>query len=206
MRITVIADEMQKAEWLTQGQTGDFEVNWVGKNERVPDSECIINLLFSTEDNLSAFELTQEPIYIINDVLKVHTSTSNQIVRINGWNSFLKRSVVEAACENDEIKKNVVAIFETFGKKTEWVPDIIGLLSPRVVATIINEAYHALSEKVSTKEEIDIAMKLGTNYPYGPFEWAEKIGIKNVHGLLLKLSQTNPRYTPSILLTNEVNL
>ncbi len=45
------------------------------------------------------------------------------------------------------------------------------------MAMIINEAWHALAEEVSTKNEIDTAMKLGTNYPYGPFEWAEKIGL-----------------------------
>ena len=41
---------------------------------------------------------------------------------------------------------------------------------------IINEAFLALQEGVSTKEEINTAMKLGTNYPLGPFEWVEKIG------------------------------
>jgi 3-hydroxybutyryl-CoA dehydrogenase len=53
---------------------------------------------------------------------------------------------------------------------------------------IVNEAFIALKEGVSTKEEIDIAMKLGTNYPYGPFEWAEKIGTERIKNLLSKLS------------------
>ena len=33
-------------------------------------------------------------------------------------------------------------------------------------------------------EDIDQGMKLGTNYPHGPFEWCEKIGIRNVYELL----------------------
>ena len=49
-------------------------------------------------------------------------------------------------------------------------PDIPGFISARVVSMIINEAYFALEEEVSSKEEIDTAMKLGTNYPYGPFD------------------------------------
>jgi 3-hydroxybutyryl-CoA dehydrogenase len=57
-----------------------------------------------------------------------------------------------------------------------------------------------LNEKVSTKEEIDVAMKLGTNYPYGPFEWSEKIGLKNIYELLFTLSRTSPRYEPAGLL------
>ena len=68
---------------------------------------------------------------------------------------------------------------------------------------IINEAYFALEEGVSTKEEIDTAMKLGTNYPYGPFEWAKKIGLKNIFQLLDKLHKTNLRYEPAALLKKE---
>ncbi len=47
---------------------------------------------------------------------------------------------------------------------------------------------------ITTKTEIDLAMKLGTNYPYGPFEWAEKIGLKNIYLLLKKLSENDNRY------------
>ncbi len=62
---------------------------------------------------------------------------------------------------------------------------------------IINEAFFAFGEKISTIEEIDMAMKLGTNYPNGPFEWAEKVGIENVYLLLEKLSGKEGRYIPA---------
>ena len=68
---------------------------------------------------------------------------------------------------------------------------------------IINEAYFALESNISTKEEIDIAMKLGTNYPFGPFEWSKKIGLKKIYLLLNELSKQDKRYEPSTLLTNE---
>jgi 3-hydroxybutyryl-CoA dehydrogenase len=45
---------------------------------------------------------------------------------------------------------------------------------------IINEAYLTLEEGIASREDIDLAMKLGTNYPYGPFEWADRIGLGNV--------------------------
>ena len=69
-----------------------------------------------------------------------------------------------------------------------WTPDDYGFIAARIIAMIINEAYYALQENVSTKQQIDIAMKLGTNYPYGPFEWSEKIGIEKIYLLLKKLS------------------
>ena len=70
---------------------------------------------------------------------------------------------------------------------------------------IINEAYFTLEENVSTKEEIDIAMKLGTNYPYGPFEWSKKIGLKNIADLLKELFITEKRYQPAALLLKEAS-
>ena len=123
-------------------------------------------------------------------------------IRINGWNSFLKRNLVEAAGA-DENKKAGEKVFSCFNKSTEWVPDIPGFITPRVISMIINEAWFTLDEKVSTKEEIDTAMKLGTNYPYGPFEWGTRIGLKNVYELLTMLSKINSRYTPSSLLQKE---
>jgi len=45
-----------------------------------------------------------------------------------------------------------------------------------------------------------VAMKLGTNYPFGPFEWSEKIGINKVFELLRSLSMENDRYTIAALL------
>ena len=71
---------------------------------------------------------------------------------------------------------------------------------------IINEAYYTLQDKISTKAEIDIAMKLGTNYPHGPFEWSSLIGLKNIYELLTVLSKTDTRYTASDLLMKEATI
>ena len=49
---------------------------------------------------------------------------------------------------------------------------------------IINEAYYTAQEGTASREDIDMAMKLGTNYPYGPFEWSERIGINHIYELL----------------------
>jgi 3-hydroxybutyryl-CoA dehydrogenase len=68
------------------------------------------------------------------------------------------------------------------------------MIAARVIAMIINEAYWGLGEGISTKAEIDIAMKSGTNYPYGPFEWSEKIGLSKIGALLKKLSEEDRRY------------
>jgi 3-hydroxybutyryl-CoA dehydrogenase len=111
--------------------------------------------------------------------------------------------LAEVSCGNDADKNEAERILGILNRKAEWVPDIKGFTSARVVSMIINEAYFALEENVSTKEEIDIAMKLGTNYPYGPFEWSKKIGLKNIAALLTELSLTEKRYQPAALLLKE---
>ena len=69
---------------------------------------------------------------------------------------------------------------------------------------IINEAWFAYADGVSTQQDIDLAMKLGTNYPYGPFEWGNKIGLNNIINLLLSMSEENSRYAPAPLLIKQV--
>jgi len=59
------------------------------------------------------------------------------------------------------------------------------MVTPRIIFMIINEACYTLQERTATIQDIDLGMKLGTNYPLGPFEWADKIGIKNVYETLL---------------------
>jgi 3-hydroxybutyryl-CoA dehydrogenase len=71
----------------------------------------------------------------------------------------------------------------------------------RILAAIINEAGIALSDGIATAADIDTAMKLGTNYPKGPLEWAEEIGHRTVRGTLKALNQQSAdgRYEPAAL-------
>lgn len=82
--------------------------------------------------------------------------------------------------------------------KTDFleVRDRVGMITPRVVCMIINEACYTLQEGTATKEDIDKGMKLGTNYPYGPFEWCDRIGIKEVYETLEAIwnDTHDPRY------------
>ena len=64
-------------------------------------------------------------------------------------------------------------------------------LALRVVSCIVNEAFLALSEGVATAEDIDRAMKLGANYPKGPFEWSEEIGAGEIVRRLDGLRETH---------------
>ncbi len=116
------------------------------------------------------------------------------IVRINGWNSFLKNNTWEVSGNIDAVS---VEFFKLLDKKIINCDDEPGFISALIIATIINEAYYAKNDKVSNEADIDTAMKLGTNYPYGPFEWASIIGLKNIYQLLEKLAEKDRRYLPA---------
>jgi 3-hydroxybutyryl-CoA dehydrogenase len=49
---------------------------------------------------------------------------------------------------------------------------------------LVNEAAFAVAERVAEPDTIDLAMKLGTNYPRGPLEWGEGLGWSRVLGVL----------------------
>ena len=59
----------------------------------------------------------------------------------------------------------------------------------RIELAIVNEAYHAAGEGVAHPPEIDRAMKLGANHPYGPFERAGQLGLRAVVEGLRELEQ-----------------
>jgi 3-hydroxybutyryl-CoA dehydrogenase len=78
-------------------------------------------------------------------------------------------------------------------------PPLESYIFSRVLVTIINEAMLAHSEGVASKEDIDTAMRLGTNYPRGPLEWADQIGIERCVTLLQALNETvdDKRFAPA---------
>jgi len=73
------------------------------------------------------------------------------------------------------------------GKEIELVQDRIGMVLPRMLCRIINEAAFAITEDIASPQDIDTALKLGVNFPSGPFELAEQIGLKQVYAVLTAL-------------------
>jgi 3-hydroxybutyryl-CoA dehydrogenase len=197
MKIVVLANDIQWKELEPIHQNAEWERIYDELDFfNYKEADIYINLM---EDAFSKnYSQINKPV-LINSVcitLKEMNASEN-VLRINGWVSFLSRPNWEVA---GKIHKQVENFFSTIKKTFTPILDEPGMVAARIISMIINEAYFALEEKLSTPDEIDIAMKLGTNYPYGPFEWCDKIGIKNVVALLQKLSVHDKRYLPSPLL------
>ena len=76
----------------------------------------------------------------------------------------------------------------------------------RILVMLINEAIDAVFLNVATKEDVDLAMTNGVNYPKGLLKWADEIGLKNVLSQLEELFEEygEDRYRPNPLLRRMV--
>jgi 3-hydroxybutyryl-CoA dehydrogenase len=93
-------------------------------------------------------------------------------------------------------------LFKSLGKETVRVKDAPGLTFPRILSLIVNEAARSLEEGVASADEIDVAMRLGVNYPQGPLKWGDQIGLDEVLAVLegLQRETGEDRYRPAPLL------
>ena len=77
-------------------------------------------------------------------------------------------------------------------------------IAERVVLAIVNEAYRAVGEGVASEPDIDRAMQLGANHPFGPFEWARRTGVHEVTVMLDALSDEDAdTFRPALPLLRE---
>ncbi len=98
------------------------------------------------------------------------------------------------------------SFWRSVGLRSLRVADGPGLVRARVVCCLINEAASALMEGVASAADVDLAMKLGANYPYGPLEWADIMGLDMVLGVMngLFAEWGEDRYRPAPLLRRMV--
>jgi 3-hydroxybutyryl-CoA dehydrogenase len=206
MTVAILADELLKQELLAKKLPEAITVVWTDsvRSLTIADADVYVDLLFEpdVERTQHLKRLLPKPV-IVNSVSYTTKKIGADLIRINAWPGMLQRSVLEVALPSTVNEAIVKDIFAQLQWNYVIAPDIAGMITARVLATIINEAYYTLGAQVSTRDEIDIAMKLGTSYPYGPFEWSEKIGLKRIYELLVELSKVDERYTPAPLLKEE---
>lgn len=199
MKIAVRANQDQKMQLLNKKTADDTNIIWLdNKTYDNINADAYFDLLFD-EKNINDNIFIDDIIVFANAVsCTCKNIDRSNYIRINGWSGFISQSTIELASNNEQTKQKATDILTHLGWQFIWAPDVPGMITARIVSMIINEAYFALQDEISTKPEIDVAMKLGTNYPFGPFEWAEKIGIKNIYNLLTKLE-----HSVSLLLKKE---
>jgi len=207
MHIAVKADEEQKKELMLKGWPQTVTLQWLAPEDELAavEADAYFDLLFSNEFIANSGFIKQKTVFVNAVSCTAQEIGMANYIRINAWPGFLQRDIVEIAGGDNESHEEAEAVLNTLGWKYVWAPDEPGMVSARIISMVINEAYFALGDGISTRGEIDTAMKLGTNYPYGPFEWGQQIGIEKIYHLLKKLQGQNAkRYEIAPLLVQEV--
>jgi 3-hydroxybutyryl-CoA dehydrogenase len=112
--------------------------------------------------------------------------------------------IAVSACQDTapQTLAEAIGLFQALGKDVSVIGDAPGMIVARTVARIVDLAHDAVAKGVATEEDIDTAMRLGVNYPLGPFEWSRRLGRTWAHDLLeeLHLREPSGRYAPSLAL------
>ena len=94
------------------------------------------------------------------------------------------------------------ALLQIAGYSVSLLTDVPGMIVLRTICMLINEAADAVNQRVCSAEDLDLAMRKGVNYPRGPLEWANRLGLSFVVQTLDYLAEEygETRYRVSPLL------
>lgn len=115
--------------------------------------------------------------------------------------------IIPGLATSDMTYQRIRTLAERMGKTTVKSDDQPGFIVNRILLPMINEAIFALADSLASPEDIDTAMKLGTNQPMGPLELADFIGLDTCLSIMEVLHQGlgDSKYRPAPLLRRYVD-
>jgi 3-hydroxybutyryl-CoA dehydrogenase len=116
--------------------------------------------------------------------------------------------IVKSLLTSEDTLKVSLGFVQSLGKETVIVKDSPGFVTNRIVTLVMNEAAKLLEEDLASIEDIDKIERLSHNWPMGPFELADLVGIDVVVDLLEGIYQQTgwERYKPAPLLKRMVEI
>jgi len=114
--------------------------------------------------------------------------------------------IITTQLTSEETINNAKDFAISLGKDPVITRDKAGFIVNRILLPMINEAVFVLDEKMASAEDIDKAMKLGTNQPIGPLALADLIGLDVTLDVLSVLYKEfgDPKFRPATLLKEMV--
>ncbi|MGG2018066.1 3-hydroxyacyl-CoA dehydrogenase family protein [Bacillus sp. S10(2024)] len=108
------------------------------------------------------------------------TNRTEKVLGMHWFNPAPVMKLIEIVRGVDTTETTIQAVkelAEEIGKETVVVKDMQGFVTSRAIAAHLLECMRMYEEGIGSKEEIDKAIKLGLNYPMGPFELADYVGL-----------------------------
>lgn len=175
-----------------------------------------VELKFALFERISAI-VSEEAILATNTssisitAIAARTKRPDHVIGMHFMNPVPVMKLVEiirGLATSDETYARVNALSQEMGKTTVLARDMPGFIVNRVLMPYINEAVYALYEGIGSVEDIDTAMKLGTNVPMGPLTLADFIGLDTCLSIMKVLHEGmggDSKYRPCPLLTKYVD-
>ncbi len=138
------------------------------------------------------------------------TKRPDKVVGLNFTKNLFEEKylvqIVKGLQTSDDTIQIVKEFLEKAGITVVKLEETPGFILDRVIASIVNEAAVMYSSKLATKEDIDKMMKVCVNWPMGPFEFADNLGVDKVVDILNSMiEELGPKYQPCFLLRKMVD-
>ena len=201
-----ILERVQPVDGLSDFSSVDLVV------EAVTESESLKKRLFVELDGVCRDDaiLASNTSSISITRIAAATNRPDRVIGMHFMNPVPVMKLVEVIrglATSDKTHAAVGALVERMGKTMVVSRDVPGFIVNRVLMPMINEAVFTLYEGIATAEDIDAAMKLGTNQPMGPLTLADFIGLDTCLAILEVLWHGigDPKYRPCPLLRQHVD-
>jgi 3-hydroxybutyryl-CoA dehydrogenase len=160
--------ELAKCDFIVEAVIEDLDLKKQVFSEL--DQICPAHTILAT--NTSSMSIT---------LIAAATKRPDKVVGMHFFNPVPLMKLVEVIRgfgTSDETVQITTALAQKMGKETVEVKvDSPGFIVNRLMIPHMIEAVKLLEEGVATREDIDKALKLGLNYPMGPFELMDFTGI-----------------------------
>lgn len=137
-----------------------------------------------------------------------YTTKPDLVIAMHFFNPVHKMPLIEIIRgleTSDETAEFAERVARKMGKETVTINEFPGFVTSRISCLVGNEAFYMLQEGLGTPEEIDKAIKLGLNYPMGPFELGDLVGLDTrLHNLRYLHQTLGDKYRPAPLLEQYV--
>lgn len=211
----VIGDSQRLADFQARTKHLDTPFQFVNTDDKLPDLQAfsvIFDLCLDEQPSRLSQYAPLAGMLVIGGAVKrslaemVSTSSmpiSCQLAGINALPFFLTKQDWELSCWHEQEPLELTALLKSWKVGYHFVADRVGMVTPRIISMIVNEACFTVQEGTADRAGIDQAMRLGVNYPGGPFEWLDKIGAKHIYEVLLSIGEDtrNGRYKIAPFLT-----